>query len=234
MNEEIARDNLSIEYIAGLFDGEGNVNISNVSNSKGKTKFKSIKAAITGSYRPMIESIFKTLKMGGFSTQKRQALQRTPKHLYTTDLLEVNIDKNIKLCKQGWRWTITSRTECKDFLTRIYPHLIEKKEQVRVALEFLDGKLDGEEALKLCREYKKFSFPANGFETARFNIQTQKGEKSSLSKLTSEQVKEIYLKYHKERYKISNLSDLFAVSYGAILCIVNGKTWKHITKDIVL
>lgn len=237
MHKENVRDNLSIEYIAGLFDGEGNVNISNVTNLKGKTHFKSIRVAITGSYRPMIESIFQTTRLGSFSTQKRQVLHKAGKHLYTTSLSQVGSNKDIRLCKQCWRWLITSRYEAKIFLTKIYPYLIEKREQVRICLEFLDNKIEGDEAVKLCSEYKKFSFPIppEGFETIRFNTHTLRGERNILSKLNNSQVTDIYSKYYKEKLRIREICKFYPdISESSINGIVHGKTWKHLTKDIII
>lgn len=224
--------NLSTEYIAGLFDGEGNINISDATNGISNKKYKSIKVAIIGSHRPMIESIFYTMNIGSFSTQKRQALYRTPRYNYTTNILNVN--ENVRLCKQCWRWMLTSKRECKDFLQKIYPYLIEKKEQVRVCLEFLDGKMDGDTALKLCKEYKKFNFPSDNFKTIRLSDGLLRGRDNPACKLSNEQVIKIYIKFHKENISAHQLAKDFDVSANTTERIVNGKIWKHLTSKIQL
>src|SRR3989304_3966745 len=110
-------------YVAGLFDGEGTVGIYRTGKPKGGSRWWSVRLALVGAHRPMIEAVYKYMGVGSFTTQKRQALQRAPSQDY---------GDGARLCKQGWRWIVTSRDGCKAVLERLLPFLIEKREQVEI------------------------------------------------------------------------------------------------------
>ena len=193
-------------YIAGLFDGEGSVGVYAI-HTNGRRKnadgWWSVKMAITGTYRPMIEAVYNYFGLGHFSTQKRQSLQRTPRGDY---------GEGAKLCRQSWRWGATSRKDCKYVLERILPYLIEKKEQAKIAIDFIDGKIEGREASRLCTEAKKFNFSNAGFiEPARRNG-AMKGGNHVLSKLSDEQVAEARRKYREGRMAQITLAREYGVS----------------------
>ncbi len=135
-------------YVAGLFDGEGSVGIYRSGGSRGS--WYSARLSIVGVHRPMIEAVYQHIGMGLFTTQKRQSLQRTPRGDY---------GDGARLCKQGWRWMVTSRSEAEAVLRRLLPYLHEKREQVEVVLEFLVGRLSGKEAETRCKAAKRFNFP---------------------------------------------------------------------------
>lgn len=134
-------------YFAGLFDGEGTIGVyGNGSRPSGKRDYWMCRLSIVGIYRPSIVEAHARWG-GGFGKQKRQALQRTPAGHYDP-----------KLCRQGWRWTLTHRHKIHAFLTDVLPYLREKRQQVEVALAFCEGKIDGDVASEILRQAKKFEF----------------------------------------------------------------------------
>jgi hypothetical protein len=173
------------EYFAGLFDGEGSVGIYAVSNGKkrresGQKNYWSPKLAIVGTYRPQIEAAYLHFGVGSISTQKRQALQKLPKGL--------TIDP--KLCKQGWRWMAQRKSDILLVLERIFPYLIEKKEQAEIVMKFCKGELAGEEASKLCKGAKQFEFVSSSGESPRKSTGSP-SEWNPAAKLTYEQAQDI-------------------------------------------
>lgn len=142
--EKLKRFDVNIAYVAGLFDGEGSVGIYRTSNGTTKKVYWSVKVSLVGTHRPMIEAVYNHFNLGLFTTQKRQAVQKTPKG-------EV-------LGKQGWRWMLTSKSDCLLFLAQIRPFLMEKAEQVDVAIAYCKGEISGEQASIKCKEAKQFEF----------------------------------------------------------------------------
>lgn len=169
-------------YFAGLFDGEGSIGIYKVSNGKGSNekKFFSIKLSIVGTHRPMIQKAYEHFGIGHFSTQKRQALHSTPKGNYRLE----DATDDIKICKQSWRWTLTSKKEVEMVLKRLAPFLNEKKEQAEICLNFLAGQLDANTASSACKEAKKFIFPSGDFVQPKRRSGGLKGATNPCSKLT--------------------------------------------------
>ena len=140
-----------IAYFAGLFDGEGSVGVYRVTNGQiaqpsGHRIYWGIRLSIVGIYRPIIVEAHEFWG-GGFGKQKRQALQKTPGGVYDP-----------KLCRQGWRWQLTSRHAIHSFLTDVFPYLREKKEQAGVAMKFCEGGIPGDEASALLKSAKLFEF----------------------------------------------------------------------------
>ena len=99
--------------------------------------------------------------------------------------------------------------------------------------EFHKGRKRSEETKK------KMSESALGEKNSRYGIKAseetknkmsssaQKGEDNKASKLTNENVFEIR-KLHIEKISSYKIAKMFNVSKGAILAIINKKTWKHI------
>lgn len=140
--------------MAGLFDGEGSIGIYKVTNGRGTNSGQKVywtaRAAIVGTHRPMIEAFSRAVGFGTFTTQKRQAIQRTPKG-------EV-------LGKQGWKWFCSNKPGLLLLHDMLSPHLIEKKAQFAIVAAYCRGEIGGEEASELCKEAKKFSFSSDGFQ----------------------------------------------------------------------
>lgn len=179
-------------YVAGLFDGEGTVGIYRVKRketcARGYPDYFAAKLAIVGTHKPMIEAVYNFAQMGHFSTQKRQMLHTSPQQgkKYSVDGREES-----KLCKQGWRFTLTSKIEIEKFLLNIVEFLHEKKRQVEIVLAFFKGDIVGSDAVNACRAAKKFNFPATDWVEPTRRIPKFKGENNPFAKLSNEQVREL-------------------------------------------
>src|SRR5690348_10748961 len=102
--------NISLEYIAGFFDGEGCVRAvlaKNRENAAGLHVF------ITNTYLPILKHFEQ--RFGGTVSLRNV---ENPKH------------------KTTYQWRISNRKGIKNFLEQISPFLIEKKEQALLALEY--------------------------------------------------------------------------------------------------
>lgn len=179
-------------YVAGVFDGEGTVGVYQVKRketaARGYPDYYAAKLRIVGTHRPMIEAIAKFSNVGHFSTQKRQTLQTSPSQgkKYSVDGREGS-----RLCKQGWKFSITSKYELEPFLLNIVEFLYEKREQVEIVLAFFRKDISGEDAAKACKSAKKFHFPATDWVEPPKRLPDFKGEKNPFSKLSHEQVREL-------------------------------------------
>jgi|SRR3972149_3762543 len=193
-------------YIAGIFDGEGSVGVYAV-HTNGRRKnaggWWTVRMSITGTHRPMIEAIYNHFGLGHFTTQKRQSLQRTPRGDY---------GEGAKMCKQGWKWGLTSRKDCSEVLQRILPYLIEKREQVQIALDFIEGKIEGREANKLCTQAKHFNFPKESFVEPSRRNGAMRGSSHALSKLSDTQVAEARKKYKEDEVTQIAMARKYGVS----------------------
>lgn len=211
---EIKRSN---EYFAGLFDGEGTVGIYAVSNGKktesGNKNYWSIKLSIVGSHRPQIEAAYWHFYVGQLSTQKRQALQKFPKGK--------SIDP--KLCKQGWRWMVQRKSEVLEVLERIYPYLIEKKEQAKICIKFCKGELRGDVAADLCKKAKQFEFLADLGEPARKSTGST-AEWNPMAKLTFDQAQTIRQRVKNGERQI-NVAKELGLSKTVVSRIINNITY---------
>lgn len=58
------------------------------------------------------------------------------------------------------------------------------------------------------------------------------GEKTGNNKLTEENVKEVIKLYNNEQYTYKQIAKMFNIKTPTIYAIINGITWKHITRDI--
>lgn len=210
-------------YIAGIFDGEGSIGIYPVTNGRntisGSTRYYGVRLAIVGTYMPMIKAIYSYYNVGSFCTQKRQALITTPSYSYSVT------ESEDRLCKQGWKWQVTSKKEIKTILNDILPYLIEKKEQVQIALDFIDDKLSGEEAYEKCKNAKKFSFSENTSEDIH-STYTMAGEENPMASLTNKQANQIRESYNNGTRQIDIATSLGLSKY-IVNKIINNKTYKN-------
>lgn len=207
-------------YIAGLFDGEGSVGIYVVgNNNKNNKTFWSIKIAIVGTYKPMIEAIYQYLDIGKFTTQKRQS---------TISVKDKKYNMNDINCKQGWIWFITSKEEALIFLNRITPLLYEKKEQCEIVLKWLNNEIDAESASLICKKLKKFNFP-NDLVNEERRVYNFKGENNPCSRLTNEKAQEIR-EFVASGNKQSDAVKKFGVSKSIINRLILGKTYNSVNE----
>lgn len=126
-------------YFAGLFDGDGSAALY-----KSK-RFTSTKLSLVGTHRPMIQAAYEYFGVGKFTTQKRNGPTMTPRGPING--------------RQGWIWQVTSKAEFKAVATKMLPFLIEKKQQVRIILEYIDGLIPVDEAISTCKQLKCHEFP---------------------------------------------------------------------------
>jgi len=133
-------------YIAGLFDGEGSVGIYRV-RLVGHKAYWAVQVSVSGTHRPMIEAVHAAIPGSRLQGDFRTADQRTPTKVYSVGHRRPIF--RMQLCRQ---------VEARMFLCRIRPYLIEKAEQVDIALAWLDGRLPGAVAERRCRKAKQFKF----------------------------------------------------------------------------
>lgn len=203
---------MEMAYIAGLFDGEGSVGIYKSTNGKSSKVYYSVKLSIVGTYRPMIESVYKEFNIGSFTTQKRQAVHSTP--------------RGAVLGKQGWRWSVTDKNGVYHVLQTIRPYLIEKASQADIVLDYLDGKYNGKEASIMCKKAKKFEFSASEFEeyAPRKNSGNNSGELNGSAKLTEKEAIAIK-KLHAEGKTATEIAKVYGVNKTTTSRIINGRSW---------
>ena len=101
-------------YIAGLFDGEGHVFITEDMRPNYKTSLHILRTGVTNTYKPVIEWLFS---------------------IYPTTISKRVRHKNHPTWKPCYFWEASSK-KALYFLKSIYPYLKIKKEQVRLAIEF--------------------------------------------------------------------------------------------------
>lgn len=110
--------NLSLEYIAGLLDGEGCITIEK-SKRKGKRNFSfDLRVTIVNKCKKVLELIHQQ-----FNGSLIPRNHTKPQH---------------SIC---WTWTITSN-KAKEFLNLILPFMVIKKEEAKVAIEFQNYQLN--------------------------------------------------------------------------------------------
>lgn len=166
-------------YFAGLFDGEGTVGIYAVSGKNDKC-YWAPKLAVTGTFRPMIEAMHNHFSVGQLSTQKRQDRVVFPN----------GANANHTDFRQGWRWSVTRRSEISFVLRAIRPWLLEKATQADIVLGFIDGDIEGEVASRRCSDAKRFSFSADAGEPVRRSTGSL-SEQNPMAKLTFRQAEEV-------------------------------------------
>lgn len=122
-HRSLSNETLPIEYIAGLFDGDGSIGIYSYTDKRYNTKNYSIKLAIYGSHKPVLDATVNTVNFGKVYSMKRKRGIYDPKGEFAPK------------CRQGWKFSLTSKADAKKFLNLIFPYLIEKKEQANIALK---------------------------------------------------------------------------------------------------
>jgi len=112
MDYKIIRES-ELNWLSGLFDGEGSVYIS---RTKGKnTHLYNLSLEITMTDKPTIEKIHNLFGIGSFNPTRRKTMNK--KH------------------RQAWRWSAKSNDAVK-ILELITPSLVTKKDEAILALEF--------------------------------------------------------------------------------------------------
>lgn len=107
---------LDINYIAGIFDGEGSIGIHKRTvkdASLGYLYYPKIRLGMTGEGVKVVELLKE--QFGGYTEWRH----------YTKDQ------------KDLLTWTLTSKLGISSFLTQVIPHLIVKRAQAQKTLEFL-------------------------------------------------------------------------------------------------
>lgn len=118
-NDMETRGKLSLEYLAGIFDGEGCCTILRYKlhgqDTAGQQRHYTLRAQV-GMIQKIIPQVFYE-RWGGC----------------------LRWDSN-RRGKQGiWCWNMTGNKQTRKFYEDMLPYLIVKREQVEVALKFLDG-----------------------------------------------------------------------------------------------
>ena len=106
---------MTIQYIAGLFDGEGGIYITQKIDkrfSKG-ILVRNIRCQVANTHKGVLINLQKIF--GGTIRLKNH--------------------------KRGFTWEIAGQKNVLDFLNKIYPYLIIKKEQVKLAIQYLKSRL---------------------------------------------------------------------------------------------
>ncbi len=101
----------SDEYFAGLFDGEGSI-------SANRQGWK-VCISMTNTYREVLELL--QLRFGG---KVKKVKWKNSNHF--------------KEIKDRWYWRTQKASEMKGFLSAVYPYLIIKKNQAKIAFLILD------------------------------------------------------------------------------------------------
>lgn len=203
-------------YAAGVFDGEGSVGLYKVTNGKSDKSYWSVKLAIVGTHRPMMEGLANHFGIGTFTTQKRQAVRRMPNGAET-------------LGKQGWKWTVTSKADVSAVLREILPYLIEKREQAEAILRYCEGDLDGDTAARMCKEAKQFEFAVGDFEAyaPRVNNGNLAGVNNPAATITNDVVVSIKQDLARGDRGV-DIAKRYGVSKHVVSKIKTGKSWVHL------
>ena len=114
-------------YSAGLFDGEGYLGLIKHRNKSGSISF-TCTAQVSNTNKEIIEWLART--HGG----KIQEVKRKTLH-HSTE-------------KMQWRWTLTRRNGLRTFLRYIEFYSIIKRDQIKLAREFMAGNIAAEIALE--------------------------------------------------------------------------------------
>lgn len=212
-------------YVAGLFDGEGSVGIYSVSNGRSKEKlYWAPKLTITGSYRPMIEAVARFVGIGRFTFSKRQALGSCNGRKYAT-----RKRRGAKLCKQGWRWSVSSQADILVVGAKLLPFLHEKKAQLEAVLQFCRGELDGKVAAARCKKAKKFSFPADDWIEPNRRKPAFKGENNPFALLSNSQVRDLRRRAIKGESTLSLMKRFNIKDRGTVWRIKTKRAYAEVT-----
>lgn len=171
-----------------------------------------VKMSLVGTHRPMIQAVYEHFGIGHFSTQKRQAVQHTP--------------RGPVLGKQGWRWQVSSRQDVLTILTAIRPHLIEKADQADIVMAYCRGEMSGEDAEAQCKAAKRFEFGADGFDAyaPRRNDGNNAGESNPAATITEAQA-EVIRSRLASGDRGSDIARDLGVSKSLVSRVRRGRTW---------
>src|SRR3990167_5528882 len=106
-----------LAYVAGVFDGEGCITIRlnrPTATSKHKTPLYAIVTKVTMTHEPTVKYLYDLFRIGHF---------RLTKVATETE-------------KTAWSWTCMSK-DAGIFLELVYPFLLTKKKEAKIALQFL-------------------------------------------------------------------------------------------------
>lgn len=110
-----------VAYIAGLFDGEGNINIYKVERTSSKGPVYDLTIAIYSTNREVIDWLYGLF--GGYVQTKNHLKNSGYKSHW----------------KECYSWRLSSN-QAQDFLRLVYPYLRIKKSQADIAIEFQEVK----------------------------------------------------------------------------------------------
>ena len=113
MDDPLGDPALLNHYLAGLFDGSGGV--------------KTAKISIQGKYE-----IYMRIRMSIFILSNSKEL------MYLLTEHAGGLYAEVKGKRSGYCWRIWGKEKCLDFLNRIKDHVITKREQVKLALQFCE------------------------------------------------------------------------------------------------
>jgi hypothetical protein len=112
----------SWEQIAGYFDGDGNVGIEVV------LRVLRIRLRFVDTWQPQIDSIWRFMKDRGISTS--------------------NVGRDDKGAWQAaYRLDITAVRSVLAAAKAMFPHVVKKQEDLRIAIQYLEGRITGNEAV---------------------------------------------------------------------------------------
>ena len=106
---------VQLSYIAGIVDGEGSINICRVQQKD--CLYYSLKVAVEMSNKTVPEYLLKTTGTGSLRSRKRYNSQTGKQY------------------KTAYEWMVSSK-KAVDFLKLIKPYLVQKTEEVNVAIEY--------------------------------------------------------------------------------------------------
>src|SRR3990167_3949381 len=124
----VVSETISNRYIAGFFDGEGCISTQQIGDNKRVNKNR-----ITKTYR-RIPALFVVVG----NTNKdvlQQVQQRFNGRMYS-------YDRSIKHYSTMHYWKASRHVEALEFLEKIYPYLIIKKYQAKLAIQFLKSRIN--------------------------------------------------------------------------------------------
>lgn len=112
----------SWEQVAGYFDGDGNVGVEVV------LRVLRIKLRFVDTWRPQIDSIWHFMKNHGISTS---SVGRDDKGAW----------------QAAYRLDIAAVQSVLDAAKAMLPHVVKKREDLRIAIQYLEGRMTGDEAV---------------------------------------------------------------------------------------
>lgn len=152
---------LNVQYIAGLFDGEGWVRADTFTPLFRKSTRFQVTAGIAMTYEPVIRLLYE--RYGGVLQGDDCFRRKNPAN------------------RTIWRWSVSSRIAA-PFLREIEPFVIVKREQVTLALELQDhireyrsrmvgDKVSAEFKAEICAHRQKIADELRRLKKVNYNLQ---------------------------------------------------------------